>query len=76
MCNRMCFVPCGMRQATTAKLLSRRGYAATEPNKPLSPFTHSVGELGPSEIDIKVTHNGLCHTVRVGERVLGVRPAL
>ncbi|PNW73221.1 hypothetical protein CHLRE_14g623650v5 [Chlamydomonas reinhardtii] len=49
-------------QATTAKLLSRRGYAATEPNKPLSPFTHSVGELGPSEIDIKVTHNGLCHT--------------
>ncbi|KXZ54224.1 hypothetical protein GPECTOR_5g316 [Gonium pectorale] len=28
----------------------------------LAPWTHTPGELGPKEVDIRVTHNGLCHT--------------
>ncbi|KAG2501505.1 hypothetical protein HYH03_000013 [Edaphochlamys debaryana] len=43
-------------------LLSRRGWAATAPDGKLSLFKHEVGELGPHEVDIRVTHNGLCHT--------------
>ncbi len=41
---------------------------------PLKPWTHSVGELGTNEVDIRVTHNGLCHTdihMRVGGWGLG-----
>lgn len=44
-------------------LLSRRsGYAVPAAGKPLEPFTYEVGPLGANEVDIRVTHNGLCHT--------------
>ncbi|GFR44432.1 hypothetical protein Agub_g5671 [Astrephomene gubernaculifera] len=48
--------------ASTAKLLSRRGWAVAEAKSKLKPWSYTVGELGPGEVDIRVTHNGLCHT--------------
>ncbi|KAG2485934.1 hypothetical protein HYH03_015378 [Edaphochlamys debaryana] len=48
--------------SSTAKLLSRRGMVVAEAKARLKPWTYTVGELGPSEVDIRVTHNGLCHT--------------
>lgn len=38
------------------------GYAAVEKNKPLQPWGHSLEPLGSNQVDIKVTHNGVCHT--------------
>ncbi|KAG2482172.1 hypothetical protein HYH03_018872 [Edaphochlamys debaryana] len=42
--------------------LSRRGWAVRERKAPLAVWSHTLGELGPQEVDIRVTHNGLCHT--------------
>ncbi|GIL86677.1 hypothetical protein Vretimale_11489 [Volvox reticuliferus] len=49
-------------QANNSKLLSRRGWAVSEAKSKLAPWTYEVGELKPHEVDIRVTHNGLCHT--------------
>jgi alcohol/geraniol dehydrogenase (NADP+) len=38
------------------------GYAATFAKGPLKPFSFTPGELGPEEVDIKVSHCGLCHS--------------
>lgn len=37
-------------------------YAATKAGGPLEPFSYDPGELGPEEIEIKVTHCGICHS--------------
>jgi len=37
-------------------------YAATAPGAPLEPFEYDLPDLGPDEIDIKVTHCGICHS--------------
>jgi len=37
-------------------------YAATTAHGPLQPFSFDPGELGPEEVEIKVTHCGLCHS--------------
>src|SRR5260221_13099276 len=37
-------------------------YAATRPNSALQPFTFDPGELGPEEVEIKVSHCGICHS--------------
>jgi uncharacterized zinc-type alcohol dehydrogenase-like protein len=37
-------------------------YAATTAKGPLEPFSYDLGELGPEEVEIKVTHCGLCHS--------------
>jgi uncharacterized zinc-type alcohol dehydrogenase-like protein len=37
-------------------------YAATNPQAALQPFTFDPGELGPEEVEIKVTHCGICHS--------------
>jgi uncharacterized zinc-type alcohol dehydrogenase-like protein len=37
-------------------------YAAKSANAPLEPFSFDPGELGPEEVEIKVTHCGLCHS--------------
>jgi uncharacterized zinc-type alcohol dehydrogenase-like protein len=37
-------------------------YAALRPNGPLEPFSFNPGPLGPEEVEIKVTHCGLCHS--------------
>ncbi|KAF5828016.1 alcohol dehydrogenase GroES domain protein [Dunaliella salina] len=36
--------------------------ASLEPKKPLQKWEHTPQPLGPQDIDIHVTHNGLCHT--------------
>lgn len=37
-------------------------FAATKPKGTLEPYTFEAGELGPEEIEIKVTHCGICHS--------------
>jgi len=37
-------------------------YAAKSAKGPLEPFSFNPGELGPEEVEIKVTHCGLCHS--------------
>src|SRR3974377_2115882 len=37
-------------------------YAAKAPGGPLEPFEYDPGELGPDQVEIKVTHCGLCHS--------------
>jgi len=37
-------------------------YAATESGAPLRPFSFDPGELGHEEVEIKVTHCGICHS--------------
>lgn len=38
------------------------GYAALAPRTPLKPFTFDPGELGADEVEIKVSHCGICHS--------------
>ena len=37
-------------------------YAASVPKGPLQPFEFDPGELGPEQVEIKVTHCGICHS--------------
>ena len=37
-------------------------YAATKPHGSLEPFSFDLGEIGPEEVEIKVSHCGLCHS--------------
>jgi uncharacterized zinc-type alcohol dehydrogenase-like protein len=37
-------------------------YAATAAHGPLQPFSFDPGEIGPEEVEIKVSHCGLCHS--------------
>jgi uncharacterized zinc-type alcohol dehydrogenase-like protein len=37
-------------------------YAAAAPRAPFEPFSFDPGELGPDEVEIKVTHCGICHS--------------
>jgi D-arabinose 1-dehydrogenase-like Zn-dependent alcohol dehydrogenase len=39
-----------------------KAYAATAPRVSLEPFSYEPGELGPEEVEIKVTHCGICHS--------------
>ncbi len=38
------------------------GYAASTPKGALKPFSYDLGELGDEEVEIKVTHCGICHS--------------
>jgi uncharacterized zinc-type alcohol dehydrogenase-like protein len=38
------------------------GYAATTVHGPLQPFSFDPGEIGPEEVEINVSHCGLCHS--------------
>lgn len=38
------------------------GYAASEAKGTLKPFEFDLGDLGPEEVEIKVTHCGICHS--------------
>ncbi|HEY3900240.1 MAG TPA: NAD(P)-dependent alcohol dehydrogenase [Chthoniobacter sp.] len=38
------------------------GYAASEAKGTLKPFEFDLGELGPEEVEVKVTHCGICHS--------------
>ena len=37
-------------------------YAATAPKSPLQPFEFDPGELGQDQVEIKVSHCGICHS--------------
>lgn len=37
-------------------------YSATAPKSPLQPFEFDPGELGQDQVEIKVTHCGICHS--------------
>jgi uncharacterized CHY-type Zn-finger protein len=37
-------------------------YAATAPHKTLQPFEFDPGDLGSDQVEIKVTHCGICHS--------------
>ncbi|HWB61427.1 MAG TPA: NAD(P)-dependent alcohol dehydrogenase [Chthoniobacteraceae bacterium] len=37
-------------------------YAAKSPKGPLEPFSYEAGEIGADEVEIKVSHCGLCHS--------------
>ena len=39
-----------------------QGYAAMTAKAELKPWSFEVGELGPNEVDVRVTHCGICHT--------------
>jgi alcohol/geraniol dehydrogenase (NADP+) len=39
-----------------------RAYAADSAKGPLKPFEFDAGELGSEEVEIKVTHCGICHS--------------
>ena len=41
---------------------SYNAYAAKSAKAPLEPFSFDPGELGPEEVEIKVTHCGICHS--------------
>ena len=37
-------------------------YAAAVAREPLKPWTYDLSELGPDQVDVRVTHCGICHT--------------
>jgi alcohol/geraniol dehydrogenase (NADP+) len=39
-----------------------KAYGALRPNGRLEPFSFDPGQLGPEEVEIKVSHCGLCHS--------------
>ena len=39
-----------------------QAYAASAPHAPLEPFNFDPGALGPEEVEIKVSHCGICHS--------------
>src|SRR5713101_5409514 len=39
-----------------------KAYGALRPNGPLEPLSFDPGPLGPEEVEIKVSHCGLCHS--------------
>lgn len=39
-----------------------KAYAASGPHSPLEPFSFDPGPLGSEEVEIKVSHCGLCHS--------------
>ena len=41
---------------------TNHGYAASGAKGTLNPFEFDLGELGPEEVEIKVTHCGICHS--------------
>ncbi len=39
-----------------------QAYATPAAKQPLQPWTFNLRELGPDEVDVRVTHCGICHT--------------
>jgi uncharacterized zinc-type alcohol dehydrogenase-like protein len=42
--------------------MSIKGYAAMGPKQPLQAFEYEPGPLGPHEVEVKVSHCGICHS--------------
>src|SRR6185503_10376918 len=39
-----------------------RAFAALQAGAELTPYAYDAGELGPLEVDVDVTHCGICHS--------------
>ena len=39
-----------------------RAHTALSAKGPLEPFDYDLGPLGPQQVDVRVTHCGICHT--------------
>ncbi len=39
-----------------------QAYASTAARESLRPWTFNLDELGPNQVDVRVTHCGICHT--------------
>lgn len=50
------------RQAATASNGNIEAYAAKEVGAPLIPYSYVPKPLGPMEVEVKVSHCGMCHT--------------
>ena len=46
----------------SANLKSIKHYSASTPRAPLELFSFDPGEIGPEEVEIKITHCGICHS--------------
>jgi uncharacterized zinc-type alcohol dehydrogenase-like protein len=42
--------------------MSIKGYAALGPKQRLEPFEYEPGPIGPHEVEVKVSHCGICHS--------------
>jgi len=42
--------------------MSVNAYAAYEPKGGLKPFKYDSGDIGPHDVEIKITHCGICHS--------------
>ena len=42
--------------------MSIQAYAAKAPKAALEPFTYEPGPLGPQDVEVKVSHCGICHS--------------
>ncbi|MFA6317282.1 MAG: NAD(P)-dependent alcohol dehydrogenase [Elusimicrobiota bacterium] len=42
--------------------MSIKGYAAFGPGEALKPFSYDPGPLGPHDVELEVTHCGICHS--------------
>ena len=42
--------------------METQGYAAKQANGKLERTSFDLGDLGPNEVDVRVTHCGICHT--------------
>ncbi len=42
--------------------MQTQGYAAKQAKAKLEFYKYDLGELGPEEVDVRVTHAGVCHT--------------
>jgi uncharacterized zinc-type alcohol dehydrogenase-like protein len=43
-------------------MLTYHAYAAPSAKAPLEPFAFDPGPLGPEEVEIEVSHCGICHS--------------
>ncbi len=56
-------MPCRNRQFLTSnKTMQIEAYAAQAAKEHLKPWQFELRELGPNEVDVRVTHCGICHT--------------
>src|SRR5258705_5538370 len=60
--------PPGLPSASRPRFLGKEpwmpihAYAAKGPKQKLEPFTYDPGPLGPHEVEVRVTHCGVCHS--------------
>ncbi len=51
-----------IRRVPVEKNMNVMSYAAAAPKNSLQPWHFNLPELGPEQVDVRVTHCGICHT--------------